>query len=142
MFRNTSRLLATIMTNPLNRERGLRAAISNPRVSEEAKQRDREILATEFGDESAILDSENAPMSGRKKSYSTGPSSSTGSSSYAKKTRSASSGNPSFDVSDSLEMEGKDIGNVIRGLKAALSNPNVSKEAKIRDRQKLKDLGQ
>jgi len=33
-----------------NRERGLKAAINNPRVSEQAKQRDREILATEFGE--------------------------------------------------------------------------------------------
>jgi hypothetical protein len=33
-----------------NRERGLKAALHNPRVSEQAKQRDREILETEFGE--------------------------------------------------------------------------------------------
>ena len=33
-----------------NRERGLRAALNNPRVSEEAKQHDRELLASEFGE--------------------------------------------------------------------------------------------
>lgn len=33
-----------------NRERGLKAAINNPRVSEQSKQRDREILETEFGE--------------------------------------------------------------------------------------------
>ncbi|KAK0727682.1 hypothetical protein B0T26DRAFT_638555 [Lasiosphaeria miniovina] len=32
------------MADPGHRERGLKAAIKNPRVSEEAKQRDREIL--------------------------------------------------------------------------------------------------
>lgn len=38
------------MTDPGNRERGLKAALSNPRVSEQAKERDRKILATEFGE--------------------------------------------------------------------------------------------
>ena len=38
------------MADKSNRERGLRAAIHNPRVSEQAKQRDREILETEFGE--------------------------------------------------------------------------------------------
>lgn len=38
------------MTDPGNRERGLKAALSNPRVSEQAKDRDRKILATEFGE--------------------------------------------------------------------------------------------
>ena len=37
------------MTDPGNRERGLKAALNNPRVSEQAKERDRKILATEFG---------------------------------------------------------------------------------------------
>jgi hypothetical protein len=38
------------MSEAKNRERGLKAAISNPRVSEEAKQHDRELLASEFGE--------------------------------------------------------------------------------------------
>ena len=38
------------MADPGNRERGLKAALSNPRVSEQAKERDRKILVTEFGE--------------------------------------------------------------------------------------------
>jgi len=38
------------MVDPGNRERGLRAAISNARVSQQAKQRDRQILEAEFGE--------------------------------------------------------------------------------------------
>jgi hypothetical protein len=38
------------MADPGNRERGLKAALSNPRVSAQAKERDRKILATEFGE--------------------------------------------------------------------------------------------
>ncbi|KAL2152213.1 hypothetical protein VTH82DRAFT_5397 [Thermothelomyces myriococcoides] len=38
------------MADPRNRERGLKAAIHNPRVSEEAKQHDRELLESEFGE--------------------------------------------------------------------------------------------
>ncbi|KAI6132695.1 Conidiation protein 6-domain-containing protein [Pisolithus croceorrhizus] len=35
---------------------------------------------------------------------------------------------------------GKDPANVARGLKAAVSNPHVSEEAKERDRQRLQEL--
>lgn len=35
---------------------------------------------------------------------------------------------------------GKDPANVARGLKAAVSNPHVSEEAKDRDRQRLQEL--
>ncbi|EAU84080.1 hypothetical protein CC1G_06942 [Coprinopsis cinerea okayama7 len=35
----------------------------------------------------------------------------------------------------------KDPGNVARGLKAAINNPNVSEEAKQRDIQKLQEMG-
>ena len=38
------------MSEAKNRERGLKSAIHNPRVSEEAKQHDRELLANEFGE--------------------------------------------------------------------------------------------
>lgn len=38
--------------------------------------------------------------------------------------------------------EEKDQGNVIRGLKAAINNPNVSEEAKQRDRERLEEMGQ
>lgn len=38
------------MVDPAKRERGLKAAIKNPRVSEQAKQRDREILENEYGE--------------------------------------------------------------------------------------------
>ncbi|KAK3986786.1 Conidiation protein 6-domain-containing protein [Cladorrhinum sp. PSN332] len=133
------------MVNPDNRERGLRAAISNPRVSEEAKQRDREILANEYGENAGKSSSaapESSATSSTKKASSTGPSSKPESSSNTKKTRRSSSGNASFTASMPPGMEGKDRGHVIRGLKAAIANPNVSEEAKDRDRQKLKELGE
>jgi len=38
------------MSEAKNRERGLRAALNNPRVSEEAKKHDRELLEKEFGE--------------------------------------------------------------------------------------------
>ncbi|KAK3328170.1 hypothetical protein B0T19DRAFT_400957 [Cercophora scortea] len=38
------------------RERGLKAAINNPRVSEQAKERDRELLRSEFGAEEPEVD--------------------------------------------------------------------------------------
>jgi hypothetical protein len=62
------------MAEQKNRERGLKAAIHNPRVSEEAKQHDRELLASEFGEtvEEPAAQS-NRRTSGSKKSSSTGP---------------------------------------------------------------------
>ncbi|KAK4187018.1 Conidiation protein 6-domain-containing protein [Podospora australis] len=153
------------MADPGNRERGLRAAISNPRVSEKAKQRDREILANEFGEEVETSQPETSKStstsSGIKKSSSTGPHSSSGieessdtsgtfhpSQTYGRKTRSASSGESGTGISSSstarteIAGEGKDMGNVIRGLKAAITNPNVSEKAKERDRKKLQELGE
>ncbi|KAJ4403100.1 hypothetical protein N0V85_005172 [Neurospora sp. IMI 360204] len=120
--------------DPGNRERGLKAAINNPRVSEQAKQRDREILESEFGthmpEESTANIAEEEVHSTPKK----GRSKSTGShnASTSSKTESSTSGN----------LEGKDRGNVIRGLKAAINNPNVSEKAKEKDRKKLHDLGE
>jgi hypothetical protein len=52
-----------------NRERGLRAALNNPRVSEEAKAHDRELLATEFG-EQISEEPQPAVRSGRRASTS------------------------------------------------------------------------
>jgi hypothetical protein len=64
------------MAEARNRERGLKAAIHNPRVSEEAKQHDRELLASEFGEHMEQVEeaahSKRRP-SGSKKSSSTGP---------------------------------------------------------------------
>jgi hypothetical protein len=62
------------MAEQKNRERGLKAAIHNPRVSEEAKQHDRELLASEFGEsvEEPAAQSKRR-TSGGKKSSSTGP---------------------------------------------------------------------
>ncbi|KAK1768050.1 Conidiation protein 6-domain-containing protein [Phialemonium atrogriseum] len=39
--------------DPAHVERGLRSALNNPRVSEEAKERDREILEKEFKDDTS-----------------------------------------------------------------------------------------
>lgn len=91
--------------DPGNRERGLKAAINNPRVSEQAKQRDREILESEFGthmpEESTANIAEEEVHSTAKK----GRSKSTGShnASTSSKTESSTSGN----------LEGKDRGNVL-----------------------------
>ncbi|KAK4458156.1 Conidiation protein 6-domain-containing protein [Cladorrhinum samala] len=133
------------MPDPGNRERGLRAALSNPRVSEQAKQRDREILASEYGE---VVEPPSAPApemaspSSKKASHSSSNLKSSPSS-HNKKTRSSSSGDMSSGASAaSPDMEGKDRSHVIRGLKAAIANPNVSEEAKERDRQKLKSLGE
>lgn len=63
------------MAEPRNRERGLKAAIHNPRVSEEAKQHDRELLASEFGEnmEQPEAAQSKRRSSASKKSSSTGP---------------------------------------------------------------------
>lgn len=42
----------------------------------------------------------------------------------------------------SISTEEKNPANVIRGLKSAITNPNVSEEAKQRDRERLQELGQ
>lgn len=64
------------MAEARNRERGLKAAINNPRVSEEAKQHDRELLASEFGEHMDQPKAEGHAKrrgSAGKKSSSTGP---------------------------------------------------------------------
>ncbi|KAK4032790.1 Conidiation protein 6-domain-containing protein [Parachaetomium inaequale] len=142
------------MAEARNRERGLKAAIHNPRVSEEAKQHDRDLLASEFGEE--VEEPQAQPKrrsSAGKKSSSTGPhshategqaqqASSTGvekGQASGRKARRASVG----EAAGLQQMtEEKDKGNVIRGLKAALKNPHVSEKAKEADRKKLKDLGE
>ncbi|KAK1752923.1 Conidiation protein 6-domain-containing protein [Echria macrotheca] len=130
-----------------NRERGLKAALHNPRVSEEAKQRDREILETEFGEHfekepdmssSPDIPEESADPIRFKQTIGLRSSTSGEESSSKGKTRSSSAGARSSGLQD----EGKDPENVIRGLKAAISNPNVSEKAKEKDREKLRDLGE
>ena len=64
------------MAEARNRERGLKAALSNPRVSEEAKQHDRDLLASEFGEHIEAPHPEGHATrraSASKKSASTGP---------------------------------------------------------------------
>ncbi|KAK3403370.1 Conidiation protein 6-domain-containing protein [Sordaria brevicollis] len=131
--------------DPGNRERGLKAAINNPRVSEQAKQRDREILESEFGthmpEESTTVDIAEEEVLTDISSSKLGSSSTS-----SKKGRSKSAGNEASagikQSSTSADMEGKDRGNVIRGLKAAINNPNVSEKAKEKDRKKLHELGE
>ncbi|KAL2165644.1 hypothetical protein VTG60DRAFT_4077 [Thermothelomyces hinnuleus] len=160
------------MADSRNRERGLRAAINNPRVSEEAKQHDRELLESEFGEH--IEPSQPAEQQPRrssagsgKKSSSTGPHSHPHSASAqqqggppsstgtdkghptgGRKARRASIGEPGAGdtgggTSGLQQMaDEKERGNVIRGLKAALKNPHVSEQAKEVDREKLRALGE
>jgi hypothetical protein len=142
------------MADPKNRERGLKAALHNPRVSQEAKDHDRDLLASEFGE--TVEETEAVPKrrssSSGKKSSSTGPHShSSGSQAQQPPSSGVDKGHPagrkgrraSVGETGGLHMaEEKDRGNVIRGLKAALKNPNVSEQAKEADRKKLRDLGE
>jgi hypothetical protein len=60
------------MAESRNRERGLKAALHNPRVSEEAKQHDRDLLASEFGETMDEAAQPKRRSSSGKKSSSTG----------------------------------------------------------------------
>ena len=103
--------------DPGNRERGLKAAINNPRVSEQAKQRDREILESEFG---TRMPQESTTDMAEEEVLTDIPSSKLGSSSAstAKKGRSKSAGSheaatsSKTESSTSMNLEGKDRGNV------------------------------
>lgn len=101
------------MVDPGNRERGLKAAIHNPRVSEQAKQRDREILENEYGEGA---DPDYVPTTGGgTESSSHGMSSSASKMSKSKSTGSAPSSmtEESEETSGSSGMAGgKDPGNV------------------------------
>ncbi|KAK0754373.1 hypothetical protein B0T18DRAFT_313806 [Schizothecium vesticola] len=160
------------MADPGNRERGLKAALSNPRVSEQAKERDRKILATEFGEhfeetpeDAASIEPDRempselsgeyeqiAPARARQTTSLHVLSSHAGSSSKTDKMSASDTiQSPSGKTRDTRrlstgasqgEIDGKDAGNVIRGLKSAISNPNVSEQAKEKDRKKLRELGE
>jgi hypothetical protein len=71
---NVQRYQTTAMAEARNRERGLKAALHNPRVSEEAKQHDRELLASEFGENMEQVEAAHPRRrsSASKKSSSTG----------------------------------------------------------------------
>ncbi|GAB1319901.1 conidiation-specific expression protein [Madurella fahalii] len=84
---------------PENVIRGHKAAIANPNVSEQAKERSRKVL--EQYDEP-----------------------------YDESTASH----------DTTQQTEKDPGNVARGLKASISNPGVSDEAKKKAKEKLQAL--
>lgn len=103
---------------PGHRERGLKAAINNPRVSEQAKQRDREILESEFGthmpEESTTADIAEEEVLTDIPSSKLG-SSSTSSTSKKGRSKSAGSHEASAGIqqsSTSADLEGKDRGNV------------------------------
>ncbi|BFZ61116.1 hypothetical protein YB2330_002174 [Saitoella coloradoensis] len=55
--------------------------------------------------------------------------------SHSRQSSGSSTGSTSQDVESVTH--GKDVGNVMRGLKATISNPNVSEEAKERAHEKL-----
>ncbi|KAL2020593.1 hypothetical protein VTK56DRAFT_8181 [Thermocarpiscus australiensis] len=128
------------MVDPGNRERGLKAAISNPRVSEQAKQHDREMLAEEFGEEVETSGGHTQRRESAKSSSTAASEEIAQPTHQTYKTRRASSGDagaPSHQMG-----EEKDRANVIRGLKAALHNPHVSEKAKEADRKKLEEMGE
>ncbi|KAK0635979.1 hypothetical protein B0T17DRAFT_625201 [Bombardia bombarda] len=173
------------MADPGNRERGLKAAINNPRVSEKAKQRDREILENEFGSSggvesereyeyedktppvkthaaatSKISKAKTAPAGlhdypdiGTAKqtagmhqmtsdSVSSMPAEPMAATRETRSTTSAMAAGTPTSAGMAEGYEGKGQGNVIRGLKSAISNPHVSEKAKDKDRKKLRDLGE
>ncbi|KAK3685242.1 hypothetical protein B0T22DRAFT_482227 [Podospora appendiculata] len=154
------------------RERGLKAAINNPRVSEQAKERDRELLRSEFGAEQPEMEAEEPvemaqPASRASKAKSKlasesgtiHPSSKTSKAAASSasemaepvstgRTRRSSGMSASKPSTSSIagaasdDLGRKDRGNVIRGLKSAINNPHVSENAKEKDRKKLRDLGE
>jgi len=179
------------MADPGNRERGLKAALSNPRVSEQAKERDRKILVTEFGehfeetpDDAASIEPDREMSSEPSDEYeqiapararqTTGLHVSSSHSGSLSKTDKMSASDtiqlPSGKMRDTRrlstgasqgQIDGKDAANVyapllvrkvplsdtgiwdsIRGLKSAINNPNVSEQAKEKDRKKLRELGE
>ncbi|KAK4114412.1 hypothetical protein N656DRAFT_796877 [Canariomyces notabilis] len=87
---------------PENVIRGHKATISNPRVSDQAKERSRK-----------VLEQYDEPYDESSASHGT-----------------------------TEQNQQKDPGNVARGLKASISNPGVSEEAKEKAKEKLKGLGQ
>ncbi|KAG1716566.1 hypothetical protein ID866_618 [Astraeus odoratus] len=91
------------MADPENVARGHKANLSNPRTSEESKERSKQVLG-ELGSGADVEETTPARVSR----------------------------NPAS--------EGKDPANVARGLKAAISNPHVSEEAKERDAERLREL--
>ncbi|KAH6626614.1 Conidiation protein 6-domain-containing protein [Chaetomium sp. MPI-SDFR-AT-0129] len=152
------------MAEARNRERGLKAALHNPHVSEEAKQHDRELLATEYGEQMPAAAAPEATLQPKRRSSAskksapaaTAPGTGAGeghvlrdgsttggvekgAGAASRKTRRASVGEPG---GLHHAVEDKDKGNVIRGLKAALKNPHVSDKAKEEDRKKLRELGE
>jgi len=142
------------MSEAKNRERGLKSAIHNPRVSEEAKQHDRELLASEFGehiDEPKAEQARRRSSTTNKKSASTGPPAHSaekathrGSSTHtATATGTNRTARRASETGELQQIgEGKDKANVIRGLRSALKNPHVSEKAKEADRKKLRELGE
>ncbi|KAB5585690.1 Conidiation protein 6-domain-containing protein [Coniochaeta sp. 2T2.1] len=101
-----------------NAMRGHKAAISNPNVSEEAKEHSRQVLAAMEGKDSTGSGGSGGSGGGSDKQQTSGGSGS------------------------GETVDGKDAGNVARGLKASISNPGVSEEAKERAKEKLAGMGQ
>ncbi|KAB5583428.1 Conidiation protein 6-domain-containing protein [Coniochaeta sp. 2T2.1] len=99
--------------------RGHKAAISNPNVSEEAKEHSRQVLAAMEGKDT------------------TGSGGSGGGGDKKQQQQSSGGGG-----GGETTVDGKDAGNVARGLKASISNPGVSDEAKERAKEKLAEMGQ
>lgn len=66
------------MAEARNRERGLKSALHNPNVSEEAKQHDRELLATEYGETMPAAAAPEATLQPKRRSSAGKKSASTG----------------------------------------------------------------
>ncbi|GAO46413.1 hypothetical protein SAICODRAFT_7434 [Saitoella complicata NRRL Y-17804] len=96
--------------------RGHKANLSNKSTSDESKENSLKYLQEH--------DPEEYP-----------PDEGSGQQSHPRQTSGSSTGSASQNVESVTH--GKDAGNVMRGLKATISNPNVSEEAKERAHEKL-----
>ncbi|KAL1983781.1 hypothetical protein VTN96DRAFT_9867 [Rasamsonia emersonii] len=117
--------------DPANQERGYKAAIHNPRVSEPAKQRARQVLADQYGEK----DIDSTEYGGRRSAR---RSPSAGSRASSRSRSSSAEREPV----QSSRGEMKNRTNVVRGLKAAVHNPNNTDMGKRSAQEKLESLGE
>uniref|UniRef100_A0A0W0G332 Uncharacterized protein n=1 Tax=Moniliophthora roreri TaxID=221103 RepID=A0A0W0G332_MONRR len=123
------------MSSADNVARGLKAAINNPRVSDEAKESAQERLNDMTG---TTQEHENRVLGGYKATLSN-PSTSESAKDHAREVLDAA-GVADYTGSTEAEFNEHDT-RVLAGYKAALSNPRVSAEAKLHAEEYLRERG-
>jgi len=128
---------------------GYKAALHNPNVSEEAKEHAEEMIEKLEGDAPRKSDNGSENLEGKDLGHVIGgykatlsnPNVSEEAKEHAEKMlEKLDGGDVSERRSDSDSLEGKDLGHVIAGYKAALANEHVSKEAKEHAHKMLEHL--